>query len=394
MSKLDELINELCPEGVVFRCVSDICNISRGRVMSKGYIRDNAGDYPVYSSQTENQGEFGRIATYDYEGEYLTWTTDGANAGSVFYRNGKFSVTNVCGLLDVVDDEIVSTRFLWYALSIEASKHVNAGMGNPKLMSNAMARIKIPVPPLKVQREIVQILDCFTLLTAELTAELTAREKQYEYYRNRILTFDDTVPRIKLGDACYIKARIGWQRLTKAEYLESGDYYLITGVDIKGSGIDLSKCWYVSKERYEMDTNIQLKNGDIIVTKDGTIGKVAMVDNLDKPAVLNSHLFVIRDTTQKIYNRFLMHILKSNLFSNFIEKNKTQGTIPGLNQATMVKFPIPVPPIEEQYRIADNLDRFDALCNDITIGIPAEIEARQKQYEYYRDKLLSFKELS
>ena len=128
MSRIDDLIAKLCPNGIKFSTVDAICKITRGRVMSKEYIRDNSGDYPVYSSQTENDGEFGRIATYDFDGEYLTWTTDGANAGSVFYRNGKFSVTNVCGLLKIEDPSTYSTRFLYHVLSVEAPKYVNAGM--------------------------------------------------------------------------------------------------------------------------------------------------------------------------------------------------------------------------------------------------------------------------
>ena len=103
MSKIESLIEKYCPDGASLRQIDEICRISRGRVMSKDYIRDNAGPYPVYSSQTKNDGVFGTISTYDYDGEYLTWTTDGANAGSVFYRTGKFSVTNVCGLLEVED---------------------------------------------------------------------------------------------------------------------------------------------------------------------------------------------------------------------------------------------------------------------------------------------------
>ena len=140
----------------------------------------------MYSSQTENNGELGFISTYDFDGEYLTWTTDGANAGSIFYRSGKFSITNVCGLIQVNSD-IMYTRFMYYALSVVSKKYVSSGMGNPKLMSNVMAKIKIPIPPLPVQGEIVRILDNF----AELTAELTARKKQYEYYRDLLLTFDD-----------------------------------------------------------------------------------------------------------------------------------------------------------------------------------------------------------
>ena len=157
MSRLDELIQELCPNGVEYKKVGEIASISRGRVMSKDYIKENQGDYPVYSSQTENNGKLGCISTFDFDGEYLTWTTDGANAGSVFYRNGKFSITNVCGLIKA-DASIMLTRFLYFALSIVAKTYVSSGMGNPKLMSNVMARIKIPVPPLRYRLKLSRFL--------------------------------------------------------------------------------------------------------------------------------------------------------------------------------------------------------------------------------------------
>ncbi|MCQ2371685.1 MAG: restriction endonuclease subunit S [Akkermansia sp.] len=160
--------------------------------MSKQYLKEHAGEYPVYSSQTERNGIFGNIDTYDYQGEYLTWTTDGANAGSVFYRNGKFSITNVCGLLKVKSSHI-SIRYLYYILRKYAPKHVSKGMGNYKLMSHAMSVIKIPVPSLEEQTGIVKLLDRFealcTDLTAGLPAEIEARKKQYEYYRDKLLTF-------------------------------------------------------------------------------------------------------------------------------------------------------------------------------------------------------------
>lgn len=150
-----------------------VAELNRGRVMSKEYLADNAGEYPVYSSQTANNGEIGRICTFDYDGEGITWTTDGANAGTVFHRTGKFSITNVCGIIKIKDTEELNYKFLFYWLSIEAKKHVYSGMGNPKLMSNQMAKIQIPIPPIEIQKEIVRILDTFT----ELTAELTARKK-------------------------------------------------------------------------------------------------------------------------------------------------------------------------------------------------------------------------
>lgn len=189
---LRSLISRYCPNGVEYKKIGDIATLSRGKVMSKSFINDNSGEYPVYSSQTENNGQFGAISTYMFDGKYVTWTTDGANAGTVFYRDGKFSVTNVCGVIDISDCQ-VDTKYVYYALTIHAKNYVSSGMGNAKLMSNVMSKVTIPVPPLGVQRQIVQILDRFDALCNDLTqglpAEIEARRKQYEYYRDQLLTF-------------------------------------------------------------------------------------------------------------------------------------------------------------------------------------------------------------
>lgn len=180
--------------GTVRVRVADVCKISRGKVISKRDIAEYAGNYPVFSSQTENKGELGKINSYQFDGEYVTWTTDGANAGTVFYRTGKFSITNVCGLLSVIDQSILMSKYLFYFLEKNAKSYVNTGMGNPKLMSNMMASIRIDVPPLKEQKRIVSILDRFDALCHDLTsglpAEIYARQKQYEYYRDKLLTFN------------------------------------------------------------------------------------------------------------------------------------------------------------------------------------------------------------
>ena len=214
ISKIEKLIAELCPEGVEFKSIGEICQINRGRVMSKDYLRNNAGEYPVYSSQTVDDGVFGRINTYDYDGEYLTWTTDGANAGSIFYRNGKFSITNVCGLLKVKVDG-VNTKFLLYILATVSKKYVSAGMGNPKIMSNVMEKIEVPIPPLAIQQEIVKILDTFATLEAELEAELEARRKQYEYYREELLNIKD-VELKTLGEIGFLIRGNGLQNIESA----------------------------------------------------------------------------------------------------------------------------------------------------------------------------------
>jgi type I restriction enzyme S subunit len=197
MNFLDKLLDG-CE--IEWSTMGDVATLRRGRVMSKGYLIENAGEYPVYSSQTANNGMIGKIGTFDFDGEFISWTTDGANAGTVFHRTGRFSITNVCGLIKINDETKLSYRFLFNWLSIEAKKYVYSGMGNPKLMSNQVERIPVPIlcpscpsKSLEIQAEIVRTLDSLTRLTteltSELTAELTARKKQYEYYRDLLLNF-------------------------------------------------------------------------------------------------------------------------------------------------------------------------------------------------------------
>lgn len=185
---------------VEWKTLGDVASLRRGRVMSKGYLAENAGPFPVFSSQTVNNGVIGQINTFDFDGEFISWTTDGANAGTVFHRAGKFSITNVCGLIKINDESRLNYKFLYYWLSIEAKKHVYAGMGNPKLMSHQVEKIPVPIPypesptkSLEEQKRIVAILDKFATLTFSITEglprEIELRQKQYAYYRNLLLSF-------------------------------------------------------------------------------------------------------------------------------------------------------------------------------------------------------------
>ena len=392
MSRLEELIQEWCPDGVEYKTVGVLANISRGRVISKDYIAENAGEYPVYSSQTENDGELGKISTYDFEGEYLTWTTDGANAGSVFYRNGKFSVTNVCGLINCNDDEIL-TRYMYHYLSKNAKSYVNSGMGNPKLMSNVMARIKVAVPPLEVQREIVCILDSFTLrtaeLVAELTAELAARKKQYEYYRDELLSPKNTIPMVTLKEistAIYRGAGIKRNQVT-----ENGIPCVRYGEIYTTYNTWFDECVSHTKEEY-VSSPKYFEHGDILFAITGEsvedIAKSIAYIGHDK-CLAGGDIVVMK---HKQNPRYLAHVLNTSMAREQKSKGKVKSKVVHSNVSSIEQIKIPLPSLEVQKRYADVLDNLEKACNDLNISLPEEIDARQKQYEYYRDLLLTFAE--
>lgn len=167
--------------------IAEIAELGRGRVISKKYIQSNPGPYPVYSSQTQNNGEFGRIKSYDFEGEYVTWTTDGANAGQVFYRNGKFNCTNVCGTIKVKDTKKILPKYLAIILSTRTKRYVSIASGNPKLMNNVMAKIKIPIPSLTEQKKIVAYLDSLSAKVSELQKLQTETAADFSALRQSIL---------------------------------------------------------------------------------------------------------------------------------------------------------------------------------------------------------------
>lgn len=389
MSKLEELIKEFCPNGVIRVTIGKICKISRGIVMSKDFIRDNHGDYPVYSSQTENNGCLGYINTYKYDGEYVTWTTDGANAGTVFYRSGKFSITNVCGLLEVKDLMVVNTKYLYYALSIEARRYVNQGMGNPKLMSNIMASVQIPLPALPVQREIVRILDSFTLYSAELTAELTARRKQYEFYRDKLLMPKSSTYQTEwkeLKDVCRLVTG-ATPSTSKKEYWENGTIPWMSSGEVNNKRIFYTE-EKITELGYQSSSTTLVPIHSVVIALAGqgkTRGKVAITEI---ELCTNQSLCSLICGTSMNY-KFLYYYLDGK-YEELRAISNGDGTRGGLSLRLLAPYKIPVPPIEVQERIVKVLDNFDAICSDLGIGLPAEIEKRQKQYEYYREKLLTF----
>ncbi|SNV84997.1 restriction endonuclease subunit S [Haemophilus pittmaniae] len=360
-----------------------VASLTRGRVISKEYLADNLGDYPVYSSQTVNNGEIGKINSFDFDGEFVSWTTDGANAGTVFYRSGKFSITNVCGLIKIQNNLELNYKFLFYWLSIEAKNHVYSGMGNPKLMSHQMEKILIPIPPLPVQTEIVKILDALTALTSELTSELILRRKQYEYYREKLLSFD-SLEQLNMGGAkkklidvaIYAKVRILADKLDKENYV---------GVE----NLLQNKLGKTSSNYVPTDgAFIEYLPNDILI---GNIRPyLRKIWLSDRKGGTNGDVLVIRLTDENILPRYLYHILANEHFFEYNVKYSKGAKMPRGDKAAILQYEFDVPTFEQQQRIISILDKFETLTNSITEGLPLAIEQSQKRYEYYRELLLNF----
>ena len=374
MSKIDELLKN---EEVEWKKLGEVCDIKRGRVISKEYLEQHKGEYPVYSSQTRNNGEIGRINTYDFDGEYATWTTDGAYAGTVFYRNGKFSITNICGLIIPKNSKKVLVKFIVYWLQIEAKKHVKGGSGNPKLMSNVMEKIEIPIPSIETQEKIVKTLDKFTNYVTELQAELQARTKQYEYYRDRLLSedylniisekMDDfskkqyELKTVVIEDVAKIRNGKDWKSLGKGD------------IPVYGSGGKMGV--YVDQYAYDKPT--------VLIPRKGSIQNVFYVD---EPFWNVDTIFYTEINDEKIIPKYFYYSIE-----NYdVSKLSTDSTRPSLTQSILNKVKMDLPPIEIQNKVVQILDKFQSLLSDTKGLLPQEIEQRQKQYEYYRAKLLTF----
>ena len=264
---------------------------------------------------------------------------------------------------------------------IEAA-NLSTGTKMPRAEWKTVSQIPTPLPPtLTEQRAIATALSDTDALIAALD-RLIAKKKAIKQGamqelltgRRRLEGFEGEWRFFKLGSNSILKARIGWQGLTTAEYLDHGDYILITGTDFLDGSIYWSGCNYVDQKRYVQDVNIQVKPGDVLVTKDGTIGKVAYVSILPKPATLNSGVFVIRPTNDAYLPRFFYYILASPYFEDFLRKLSAGSTISHLYQKDFVHFEFPLPPtIEEQRAIAQILTDMDA-----------EIVALEQQRDKYK----------
>ncbi len=357
------------------RKVSEMFIVTRGQVLAATETSEKQTSemtYPVYSSQTKNNGLMGYYKDYLFD-TAITWTTDGANAGTVNYREGKFYSTNVNGVL-LSSDGFVN-KAIAEILGQESWKWVSH-VGNPKLMNNVMSEISITIPSsLKEQNRLSDFLTIIDNI-------ITLHQRELENYKllkkgflqklfpsngdtNPSIRFDgftDAWEQRELSEIATMNARIGWQNLRTSEFLDSGDYMLITGTDFNDGVVDFSSIHYVDKERYDQDKKIQIRDESILITKDGTLGKVAYIQGLSMPATLNAGVFNVRvKDNVKVDSKYLFHYLNAPFLLKFADEQSTGGTIKHLNKNVLVKFPVPLPCVEEQIKIATLFSDLDNL---------------------------------
>jgi type I restriction enzyme S subunit len=364
-SKIEKLIAGVCPEGVEFKELGEVCvSINAGGDLPDNYLKgqkipSDEFPYPIFSNGTEEKALYGFTDCYKVDSEAVTISARGT-IGYHTVRKAKF--TPIVRLLTLIaNTEIITSNFLNYILDITEIGH--SGGSIPQLTVPNVKTIKIPIPPLAIQQEIVKILDTFTALEAELEAELEARKKQYEYYRDELLTFGEDVEWKTLGEVYEFQYGEGNTIPT------SGGEYPVYG----SNGIVGSHSKYNSE------------NAPVI----GHIGAYAGIVNWASGKHFVTYNGVICRIIKDINHRFGYHLLKKQ---NLRELAK-DGSQPFVSYDKLKSVKVQVPNNDKQIEVARLLDKFDALVNDISVGLPAELNARRKQYEYYRNKLLTFKPL-
>ena len=384
MSKLQELILELCPNGVVYKKLGDIAIIKNGR----DYKHLGRGNIPVYGSG----GIMSYVDAYVYEKPTVLIPRKGS-LGNVFYVDTPFWNVDTI-FYTIIDTSNVLPKFLYYVLLKEQLEKLNTAGGVPSLTQTVLNKILIPVPPPEVQEEIVKILDHFTDhftdLAAELQVELQARKEQYEYYRNKLLTF------AKIG-----AQSVTWMRMcdlfdmrngytpskTNVEYWENGTVPWFRMEDIRQNGRILS-------DSIQHITSSAVKGGRLfpansfIIATTATIGEHALIiaDSLANQQFTN--LQVRKSLIDKVNIKFLYYYMY--IVGAWCKNNTNVSGFASVDMKKFKKLLIPIPSISKQQRIVAILDKFEVLVNDLSQGLPAEVAAVQEQYEYYRNKLLSF----
>ena len=422
MSKLDELIRELCPDGVEYKTLGEIAvDIYRGA----GITRDQV---TVDGTPCVRYGEI--YTTYGIWFDKCVSHTDEAKLtskkyfeyGDVLFAITGESVDDIAKCCAYIGHEkclaggdIVvlkhnqDPKYLSYVLATtDARQQKSKGKVKSKVVHSsvpAIREIKVPIPPIEIQREIVRILDDYTEniveLQNQLTAEITARQKQYEFYRDKLLTFD--VLRGGTIDfdreiLCRIADLGKWSggktpSMAEKKYWESGTIPWVSSKDVKQPILSDTIDHITNAAVDEASMTVYPAGSVAIVTRSGILRHTFPVTYIPFETTVNQDIKILV-TKEGISSRYVSHALQAYGESIRRTTKKQGGTVDSLDFQKVLAYKIPVPPLDVQNRIVNVLDNFEKICSDLNIGLPAEIEARQKQYEYYRDKLLTFKEVA
>ena len=387
MSKLDKMIAKLCPDGVEYRRVGDIADYeqpSKYLVKSTDYNDDfeipvlTAGQTFILGYTNEKEGIYNAssekpvIIFDDFTGAFK-WVD--------FPFKAKSSAMKM-----ITSKSDVLIRYLFHLmgfLNYSSDEH-------KRLWISVYSELQVPVPPLEVQREIVHILDSFTLLTAELTAELTARKKQYEFYRDKLLSHDGDYPMKPLAD---LGKWSGGKTPSMAEksFWEQGMIPWISSKDMKASTLVDTQDHITEKAVKEAFMTVYPANSIAVVTRSGILKHTFPVAYVPFETTINQDIKMLV-VNEDILPRYAFHVIQGKGKDILVKTKKQGGTVDSLDFQKVLTYKVPVPSKDIQSRLVEVLDNFESICTDLNIGLPAEIEARQKQYEYYRDLLLTFAE--
>lgn len=391
MNKIEELIQQFCPDGVDFKELGEVCNFLNGKGHEKHIVK--SGKYIVVNSKFVSTD--GIVKKYSdiqispiYKEDILMVMSDLPNGKAlakcfIVDKDDTYTLNQRICALSVKDKSVNSAKFLYYLLNRNYQLlRYDSGADQTNLKKDDILKIQIPIPPLPIQQEIVTILDSFTTLEAELEAELEARRAQYKYYRDQLLCFEGKEVEWKtLGEVGYYpKNRIAANLVNETNYVGVDNLLQNSQGKTISSYVPTTGNLIAFKENDVLIGNIRpyLKKIWLSVLEGGTNGDVIVIR--------------INELYSEKYNpRFLYFLLSSDLFFDYDMQFAKGAKMPRGDKEAILRYKIPIPPIEEQERIVSILDKFDALVNDISVGLPAEIEARRKQYEYYREKLLTFK---
>ena len=414
MSKLDELIRKLCPDGVEYKKLGKIATkITDGmHNLPKGAGTDGA--YPILSAQNINNGiidinaskwvsreifEIENRRTNVQKGDVLLTIVGAIGRVAVVDTDLKaLFQRSVCVIK--LDNSVAISRYVFFALqssSVQSYIQVNAhGAAQKGIYLDNVSKIVVPLPPIEVQNEIVRMLDNYTKsvveLQKQLTAEFTARKTQYNYYRDKLLKAETNAHKYKLGEIATVTKLAGFEFTNYVTYSENGNIIALRGLNVKNGRLDLHDVKYVDKSDFSKLERSKLHIGDMLFTYVGTVGQVAIVDEEDK-YYLAPNVALIRCDKEVLLPQYMKYYFQTTQFwDKQIRRLLQSSSMQNIPMEKIRKFEIVVPPLDVQNRIVNVLDNFEKICSDLNIGLPAEIEARQKQYEYYRDKLLTFVE--